>query len=140
MPFWMKPDYPCYWRWHSRYALFPDFFCYFDILHCIYLNKHQCIRLSMCSNSASHYNSAMPRIQDAFCEHESKPCRTVTSGRAALFCSGFDLHPAGQGEGDPVLGVDRHAVRQHGPPVRSNPVICLKEKRQEKVIKILLLP
>ena len=29
--------------------------------------------------------------------------------------SGFNLHPAGQGEGDPVLGVDRHTVNQRGP-------------------------
>ena len=28
---------------------------------------------------------------------------------------GLDLHPAGQGEGDPVLGVDRHSVYQRGP-------------------------
>ena len=28
---------------------------------------------------------------------------------------GLDLHPAGQGEGDPVLGVDHHAVNQRGP-------------------------
>ena len=36
-------------------------------------------------------------------------------GRAALFCSGCDLRPAGQDEGDPVLGVDRHAVNRRSP-------------------------
>ena len=45
---------------------------------------------------------------------EKSPAR-FHPGRAASFCSGFDLHPAGQGEGDPVLGVDRHAVYQRGP-------------------------
>ena len=36
------------------------------------------------------------------------------SGRAASFCSGFNLHSAGLGEGDPLLGVGRHAVNQRG--------------------------
>ena len=30
----------------------------------------------------------------------------------------LDLHPAGQGEGDPVLCMDRHAVNQRGPLAR----------------------
>ncbi len=36
-------------------------------------------------------------------------------GRAASICSGFNLHPACQGEGDPVPAVHRHAVNQRRP-------------------------
>ena len=42
------------------------------------------------------------------------PC--LRRSRAPCYQSLFlDLHPAGQGEGDPVLGMDRHAINQRGP-------------------------
>ena len=42
------------------------------------------------------------------------PRLTPYIDRGALFFH-FNLHPAGQGEGDPVPGVDHHAVNQCGP-------------------------
>ena len=36
-------------------------------------------------------------------------------GRAFNFYSAFNLHPTGQGEHDPVLGIHCHAVDQRGP-------------------------
>ena len=42
------------------------------------------------------------------------PARMSHPAGLELF-SGFNLHPTGQPEHDPILGVDRHAVNKRGP-------------------------
>ena len=53
----------------------------------------------------SNYN-----LMPCFRQVKEQP-RHYTSGRTALFYSGFDFHPSGQGEGDPVRHFITPAVR-----------------------------
>lgn len=76
------------------------------------------IRLSKGSSPACNYNSARSGFKMHSVNTKNESCQTVTSGRAALLCSGFDLHPAGQGEDNTVLSKARHAANQRFPLTR----------------------